>query len=128
MKEAFFKTLLLTLLIVSPASISWAHFGVIIPSDDIVSKGDSKKIDLQIKFMHPFERQYMEMARPKAFGVMVNGKKHNLLSTLNRKKHLTGRKYRDFLHGMQLTGSRDRVIMYFMLSLPPTGNLRKRLL
>ncbi|GMT48262.1 MAG: ATP-dependent DNA ligase [bacterium] len=86
MKRAFFKTLLITLLMLTPVSVAWAHFGVIIPSDDIVSKKDKKTINLQIEFMHPFEGQYMEMARPKAFDVMVNGEKHNLLSTLKRKK------------------------------------------
>ncbi len=67
MKRVFFKTLLLTLLIVSPASISWAHFGVIIPSDDIVSKHDNKKIDLQIKFMHVY-------GDGKAKGIRCHGK------------------------------------------------------
>ena len=86
MMRGLFKTLLVTLILLISASMAWAHFGVIIPSNDIVSKKDRKKISLQIKFMHPFEGQYMEMARPKAFGVMVNGKKHNLLSTLKRKK------------------------------------------
>lgn len=85
MKGAFFRTLLVTLLMLTPASLSWAHFGVIIPSDDIVSKEDSKKIELQVKFIHPFEGQYMEMARPKAFGVMVNGEKHDLLPALKKK-------------------------------------------
>ncbi|GBE03090.1 MAG TPA: DUF4198 domain-containing protein [Nitrospirae bacterium] len=86
MMRGLFKTLLVTLILLISASMAWAHFGVIIPSDDIVSKKDKKKINLQIEFMHPFEGQYMEMARPKAFGVMVNGKKHNLLSTLKRRK------------------------------------------
>ncbi|VAX29952.1 Additional periplasmic component NikK of nickel ECF transporter [hydrothermal vent metagenome] len=85
MKRAFFKTFLITLLMLTPISLAWAHFGVIIPSDDIVSKEDSKKIELQVKFIHPFEGHYMEMARPKAFGVMVNGKKHDLLPTLKKK-------------------------------------------
>ncbi|NOZ25746.1 MAG: DUF4198 domain-containing protein [Nitrospirae bacterium] len=76
----------LTVLITAlPATVSWAHFGMIIPSDDIVSKEDGKEIRLQLMFIHPFEGQYMEMARPKAFGVMVNGKKHDLLPVLGKK-------------------------------------------
>jgi len=66
-------------------STAWAHFGLIIPSDDIVSKGDDKKIGLQIKFTHPFEGQYMNMERPKAVGVMVSGKRVDLLAALKRK-------------------------------------------
>ncbi|MDO9586041.1 MAG: DUF4198 domain-containing protein [Syntrophales bacterium] len=66
-------------------STARAHFGLIIPSDDIVSKGDDKKINLQIKFIHPFEGQYMNMERPKAVGVMVNGKRDDLLPTLKKR-------------------------------------------
>ncbi len=86
MKKIIFQTALTVMTVITLASLSWAHFGVIIPSDDIVSKGDTKKINLQVKFIHPFEGQYMEMARPKAFGVMVNGKKHDLLPLLRKKK------------------------------------------
>ena len=73
------------LLALLSASASWAHFGVIIPSDDIVSKGDDKNIHLRLMFIHPFEGQYMEMARPKAFGVMINGRKQDLLPALKKK-------------------------------------------
>ncbi len=73
------------LLALLSASVSWAHFGVIIPSDDIVSKGDDKNIHLRLMFIHPFEGQYMEMARPKAFGVMINGRKQDLLPALKKK-------------------------------------------
>ncbi len=85
MKIIIFQTALTALFIVLSASQAHAHFGVIMPSDDIVSKGDGKKINLQIKFMHPFEGQYMEMDRPKAFGVVVNGTRHDLLPALKRK-------------------------------------------
>ena len=65
--------------------IARAHFGMIIPSDDIVSKNDQKKITLEVKFIHPFEGHYMNMARPKAFGVFVNGQKKDLLKSLKKK-------------------------------------------
>lgn len=64
---------------------SWAHFGMIIPSDDIVSKKDDKKINLQVKFIHPFEGQYMNMEKPKAFWVMIGEKKYDLINTLNKR-------------------------------------------
>lgn len=65
---------------------AWSHFGVIIPSDDIVSQKDSKKISLQVKFIHPFEWQFMNMEKPKKFGVMAEGKNQDLLGDLKVKK------------------------------------------
>lgn len=59
-----------------------AHFGVIIPSDDIVTQDDARALNLQVKFIHPLEMHYMEMARPKQFGVVHSGKKTDLLDSL----------------------------------------------
>jgi cobalt/nickel transport protein len=84
MKKRLFMAILTTMIIMLSFSLSWAHFGVIIPSDDIVSKEDKKDITLQIKFMHPFEGHYMNMEMPKAFGVMIDGNKQNLLQTLKK--------------------------------------------
>ncbi|MEW6675706.1 MAG: DUF4198 domain-containing protein [Nitrospirota bacterium] len=85
MKKGLVKVILTTLILMVSVSLSWAHFGMIIPSDDIVSKQDKKEISLQVKFIHPFEGHYMNMEMPKAFGVMVKGEKHNLLQTLKKK-------------------------------------------
>ncbi len=63
-----------------------AHFGMIVPSDDIVTKDDDKIIGLEIKFMHPMEGHYMNMEKPVRFGVIHMGKRINLLDTLNQKK------------------------------------------
>ncbi len=65
--------------------IARAHFGMIIPSDDIVTKKDRKKITLDVKFIHPFEGTYMNMERPKGFGVFVRGEKKDLLKNLRKK-------------------------------------------
>ncbi|MFZ3047147.1 MAG: DUF4198 domain-containing protein [Desulfatirhabdiaceae bacterium] len=62
-----------------------AHFGVIIPSDDIVTQNDSKTITLEVKFIHPMEMNYMEMEKPKRFGVMNQGKILDLLGLLQNK-------------------------------------------
>ncbi len=59
-----------------------AHFGAVIPSDDIVSQNDEKKLGIAVKFIHPMEGQYMNMAQPKQFGVLAGGKKTDLLATL----------------------------------------------
>lgn len=60
-----------------------AHFGTLIPSDDIVSGKDSKTLNVDIKFIHPMEQHYMEMEKPKQFGLMVNSQKQDLLGTLS---------------------------------------------
>jgi cobalt/nickel transport protein len=85
MKSYKFFVLSVVAMVLFSVSTVWAHFGLIIPSDDIVSKRDDKKIGLQIKFIHPFEGQYMNMGRPKAVEVMVNGKREDLLPTLKKK-------------------------------------------
>lgn len=61
---------------------AYAHFGAVIPSDAIVTGQDSDTIKLDIKFMHPMEMQHMDMAKPKAFGVMHEGEKTSLLKHL----------------------------------------------
>lgn len=65
---------------------AWAHFGAVIPSDDIVTQEDDKKLDLQVKFIHPLERHYMEMVKPKRFGVVHDGATTDLLGTLKAAK------------------------------------------
>jgi len=77
------RTLILfTAALLLTAGSSYAHFGTILPSDDIVSQKDSKTLHLQIKFIHPNEGHYMEMARPSRFGVLHNGKRTDLLDKL----------------------------------------------
>jgi cobalt/nickel transport protein len=64
------------------ATSGFAHFGTLVPSDDIISQTDNKKLGLEIKFLHPMEGHYMEMEKPKQFGVLHGGAKTDLLSTL----------------------------------------------
>lgn len=64
------------------ASLSYGHFGVIIPSDEIVAGSESKEISLSVKFMHPMESVYLEMAKPKKFGVFHKGKSEDLTGSL----------------------------------------------
>lgn len=83
------KTLTLTTCVaglLGTASVATAHFGAIIPSDDIVTQKDVKKIGVTVKFLHPMEGNYMEMAKPKRFGVMTNGVTTDLLPGLNATK------------------------------------------
>ncbi len=68
------------------AKPAWAHFGTLIPSDDIISQGDNRTIGVEVKFIHPNELHYMEMVKPKQFGVVAGGKKTDLLGTLKSTK------------------------------------------
>jgi len=86
MKRISSVVFFVSLMFLGMASVTWAHFGVIIPSDDIVTKEDAKTISLEVKFIHPMEGHYMEMAKPKQFGVMHKGKKTDLLSSLSQAK------------------------------------------
>ncbi len=63
-----------------------AHFGTVIPSDDIVTQDDNKTLTVEVKFIHPMEGHYMEMVKPKQFGVMHDGKKTDLLGSLQEAK------------------------------------------
>ena len=62
---------------------AWAHFQLLIPSQDIVTFEGPREIVLKIVFTHPMEGgPAMNMASPQAFGVFVNGQKFDLLSSL----------------------------------------------
>jgi cobalt/nickel transport protein len=64
------------------ATSAWAHFGLILPSDDIVSQQDAKKVGLAVRFLHPMEGHSMAMAKPKRFGVLHGETTTDLLATL----------------------------------------------
>lgn len=61
---------------------SLAHFGMIIPSENIVLDGKKSEIMLNLSFSHPMEGIGMTMERPKSFQVFVNGKSEDMLPTL----------------------------------------------
>jgi len=64
-----------------------AHFQMLIPSSDAVSAGDLRTVDIEIVFTHPMEGgPAMEMAVPRQFGMMVAGRKHDLVDTLQPRK------------------------------------------
>ncbi|MBC8461655.1 MAG: DUF4198 domain-containing protein [Deltaproteobacteria bacterium] len=81
--SAGFTVILLLLVQSIPA---FAHFGMIIPSDDMVTQSEDRSITLDVKFIHPMEGHYMNMAKPAKIGVMVQGRKIDLLNKLREKK------------------------------------------
>jgi cobalt/nickel transport protein len=63
-----------------------AHFGMLIPSQATLSQGDPRTLNLQLSFSHPMEMEGMDMAKPKALGVMAGGTKEDLLAALKPAK------------------------------------------
>jgi cobalt/nickel transport protein len=60
-----------------------AHFLVLLPSTDIVGDGDSRTVDLDLRFTHPMEQgPTMNMARPRQIEAVVNGKRIDLSGRL----------------------------------------------
>lgn len=67
MKRISIMVLIMVGLVVGWVVSASAHFGALIPSDDIVTQEDGKTITLEVKFIHPMEGDYMEMEKPKEF-------------------------------------------------------------
>jgi cobalt/nickel transport protein len=69
------------------AAFASAHFGMIIPSKDVVGKDDKNEIGILVQFTHPFEGgPLMQMDRPDKFGVVIGDKVTDLLETLKEIK------------------------------------------
>lgn len=78
--KRLFAALGLSLLIAGAPA--WAHFGMLIPAKPVLSKADPKTIELLLSFSHPMEGVGMDMAKPKAFGVLAGTAKEDLASGL----------------------------------------------
>ena len=60
-----------------------AHFQMLLPSTDIVTAEGDHAVTFDILFTHPMENgPIMNMGTPRKFGVLADGKKHDLLATL----------------------------------------------
>ncbi len=60
-----------------------AHFGMLIPSDNMVMQGDNRTIKLNLSFSHPFEQVGMKLSKPQHFAVRHGGVTHDLSNTLS---------------------------------------------
>lgn len=77
----------ITSIVVSVGTATWAHFQVLLPAHDVISAEQSRSVDLTILFTHPMEQgPIMEMGLPVQFGVLVGGKKIDLLKQLTSRK------------------------------------------
>jgi len=95
LKVVFLTSLFPVFMLLAPLNAS-AHFGAIIPSDDIVTQDDSRTLKLEVKFIHPLEQHSMEMVKPKKFGVMHDGKNTDLLGKLEAAKGKSPDQDQDF--------------------------------
>lgn len=86
LKDVVAKTALGMVFGLIVAQSAYAHFQMIVPSDDMVKQGESRKLNLDVMFWHPFEGIGMNMVKPAEFGVLVEGKKQDLLSKLKAVK------------------------------------------
>lgn len=64
------------------ASTASAHYGMIIPDDNMVTQEDGRSVSLSMSFSHPFEGAGMMLERPAAFTVTHDGKTTDLLGDL----------------------------------------------
>jgi cobalt/nickel transport protein len=66
------------------AMTAWAHFGMVIPDQTLLSRPGEVTVDFM--FWHPMVGQGMNLARPSQAGVFVDGKKIDLLPALKHEK------------------------------------------
>lgn len=81
MKKTLLAGLTILMLLAAP-QWAMAHFGMVIPSDNMVMQGENKTVSLEISFSHPMEMVGMELVAPKVFSVNAVGKDQSLLKTL----------------------------------------------
>lgn len=63
-------------------SAALAALGLILPSDDIASQGESPQLGLQVRLFEPAGRRFLELGRPQRFGVQHLGDQTELLTAL----------------------------------------------
>lgn len=82
MKSMFTTTLAIAAL---TGSSAFAHYGMIIPSDPMISQEDGRSVELTMSFSHPYELNGMILDEPVAFSVTHGGEttdiKGDLVST-----------------------------------------------
>lgn len=78
----FRNTITALLTTVAFASPVFAHYGMIIPSDSMISQDDGRSVALTMSFSHPFEEAGMVLERPVSFAVIHEGDTTDLLGVL----------------------------------------------
>ena len=86
-----FITLTVALLLWSMQGFVSAHFGMVIPSDSMVTQGEKRVVRVLASFSHPMEMMGMDLVKPVRFGVLTRGKEIDLRDGLEETT-LMGRK------------------------------------
>ncbi len=95
MKGLSLSSILLSILILfSYTTTSLAHFGLLYPSEVVVTEQPESNIEILIAFCHPFEQNGMDMVRPESFGLFLHGKKYDLSGTLKQTEYLGHKAWR----------------------------------
>ncbi|MFY9396851.1 MAG: DUF4198 domain-containing protein [Desulfomonilia bacterium] len=84
-------SVLVTVFVLACLASAHAHFGMIIPSDDIVTQGEPGELKVQLLFAHPFEGRGMPLEKPARFGVLSGDARTDLLDTLREVTLMGGR-------------------------------------
>lgn len=84
------RVLLISILLSLWAIPAWAHFAATIPSDDIITLDDNKTVTLSLRFMHPFENNYLKMDKPGGFSVTARGRSTDLMKGITSVKRDDG--------------------------------------
>lgn len=82
MHQLKYITLFFMTLSIAFSQNAMAHFGMLIPSTNIVTQ-EQKTIELSLSFSHPFEMIGMNLEKPEQFGVMLNDQKDDLTEYLS---------------------------------------------
>lgn len=84
--KKFSFIMVFTVLFLMMCSSSFAHFGMLIPSDSMVMQGDTRDLSLTASFSHPFEMEGMDLEKPVKLEFILNGKKTDILPSLKEIK------------------------------------------
>jgi len=76
---------LTTLFLMGLAGQAIAHFGMVIPSEHIVTP-QKKNVQLTLSFSHPFEGIGMDLAKPEKWYMVMDGNQTDLSTTLLQDK------------------------------------------
>jgi cobalt/nickel transport protein len=83
-KKVALGALLPLLFVFSSVLPGWGHFQTIIPDLPLVTPETPQKIAVSLRFMHPFEGVFMPMEKPRSCGVLLRGKKEDLMEKLRQ--------------------------------------------
>ncbi len=60
----------------------FAHFGMVIPSDNMIMATDDRTLDIKLSFSHPFEMIGMDLEKPTRFFALKQGRSIDLKQNL----------------------------------------------